>query len=438
MSDHDQREGIDRLWEEVHELLRDRESEPHAGMRLLAALAIGLCIEPAWSVDGDDAMAWWPGRHRQRCSVLPVIETIVDRKGPRFMRRSPMFHLERAIPCPTDVRAEIHGLRIETDVLRDVSPSDALFDALSRFNEHGTGSALVWNPADRRVSLLGTIRVAVTEDCDLRNPTWWGVFLATAQAGQSVEAAETICEALVAAGEGPPIRDESPHPLSGMRTERHGSFGHADFVRDNGRLGSVYGMQDVSAGCFEQAVGNWGWRGSHHRHVAMLPLPVPPPVRRCHEPAYDDHGSFRPIPGRAIGCADARPEHPMLGAGCRLRITVGIEGGAGPRQANRLNLLRHLGPMVRGMIEEEGSCLIPGGHHWIEKLGVGAWHAAPQGRLRLSLFAPNMAFGSASLPCTATGFDRQARWASRLLHGLIDEHGHGDWSGFPEDEEDGV
>ena len=420
------------------ERLQDREREPHAGLRLLEGVATGLCVEREWAVEGDDSMAWWPGRYRQRCSVLPEFEAMVDRQGPRFLRRSPLFLLEPDRPCEADVRAEIHGLRIETDVLRDVSPSEALFTVLSRLNEHQTGSALVWNPADRRVSLVGTIRVAVTEACDLGNPTWWGIFLGTAQAGGSVEAAEAIREALLAAGEDAPVRDESPHPLSGHREELHGSFGHVDFVRANGGMGSVFDQRDMSAGGFEQAVDNRGFRGSPRRYVAALPLPVPPSVRRRHEPASRDTECFRPIPGRAIGAVDLRPEHPILGAGCRIRVTVGVEGGAGARQANRLNLLRHLGPATQGMIDERSLCLIPGCHEWIEKLGIGAWHAGPQGRLRLSMFVPNAVRGSISLGATATGFDRQARWASRLLHELIDEQGRGDWSGFPEDEEEGA
>ena len=411
--------------EEITALLEDAERQPDPAVRVLEATWMQLGVEDAWGEQEAKAFTWWPHELRQRCVRLEPFEAILDREGPRFLRTSGKVDGTRLCdPCPADVRGLVHGVRIETELLRDVEPSDALFEVLSRENEGSIGSAVVWNPADRRVTSTAVVRFAETEPGLVVDAAHWTLQIAGMQAGAAPVIAERLATGLAVAGEPRPRLASSEHPRTGLRSAPH------DVIRlplehaAAGACGSGFGPEDILPGDMACGVVLLDARRSGSRYAGLVGLPVPEPTFRLAE-SFDFGDRLVAIPGVGVGSASRVPVHPEYGGGCRLKIAMAVAGGAGPRDANRLNLLRHRRGVVDRIVEDHGQHWLLGRHEWLLGLGIGAWSAGPSGGLRLSLFLTNCM--PLDLAGPAIGFDLQARWASRLLHGLIEEDGSGDW-----------
>jgi len=208
--------------EEITALLEDAERQPDPAVRVLEATWMQLGVEDAWGEQEAKAFTWWPHELRQRCVRLEPFEAILDREGPRFLRTSGKVDGTRLCdPCPADVRGLVHGVRIETELLRDVEPSDALFEVLSRENEGSIGSAVVWNPADRRVTSTAVVRFAETEPGLVVDAAHWTLQIAGMQAGAAPVIAERLATGLAVAGEPRPRLPSSEHPPTGLRGAPH-------------------------------------------------------------------------------------------------------------------------------------------------------------------------------------------------------------------------
>lgn len=153
------------------------------GQETVTYLFDAMQVDPEWSVREDRGGVWWPGELAQRIWADP------PRSGPT----GPVF----------DVRAE-------TDVIRNISPSERLTHMISVLNTHASLSALVYDE-DQRL-----LRYACSMVIHQQNIDWARRLLSLAIAIQAVDAIIKLEISDVLGG----VPAVSAHPVSGLRTSR--------------------------------------------------------------------------------------------------------------------------------------------------------------------------------------------------------------------------
>lgn len=250
-------------------------------------------VDAEWSIREERGGVWWPGEVAQRIWADP------PRDGPT----GPVV----------DVRAE-------TDVIRDVAPSERLAHMISVLNTHASLSALVYDEDQR------SLRYACSMVVHEQNVEWAKQLLSLAIA---IQAVDTIIKLEVAEAFGG-VPAVSAHPTSGLRTVRddmvnvvaqsiapHGSgaspFSAADFdsIEELDPSPSVLTSADESGLTAEFPF--FGLRSGAQASIDGVP------------------------PETALLQLTRNDRHPQLGSGCLVRLTlpVGPDTGGVAMELNR-------------------------------------------------------------------------------------------------------
>lgn len=158
------------------------------GTQVLDAVYDELKVEDRWAFRRRRGFTWWSYRLAQNVDVSPSVH---------------------------DRGLDLCNLTIKTDMVCDVDPGSNPAAILAHFNSQATVNALVWNPADRTISVC----CAVTVHQDIAG--WIHYVLATAAILQNeIAHAQTVVLAN-ACGGSPAV---SNHPTRGVREEANSSM----------------------------------------------------------------------------------------------------------------------------------------------------------------------------------------------------------------------
>lgn len=278
------------------------------GMQVLDAVYDQLKVEDQWALRRQRGFTWWSYRLAQNIDVS-----------------TPMH----------DRGLDLCNLTIRTDMVRDVDPASNPAVVLTALNSQATVNALVWDPADRTIS----VRCAVTVHQDIAG--WIYYILATVAILQNdIAHAHTV--ALANACGGSPAGTN--HPAHGVRNESNSSMSVlAQMIVPAGNEpskfigGQTEGLQPFLAQLAEVK----GWYGNADAESATVEVP---------------YTGVRPAGFQDRSAPDARLEtalvrvftdvpHPQFGNGAlmitQLPVSPGPERAAS--LANELNLAESAG-----------------------------------------------------------------------------------------------
>jgi len=318
---------------------------PDLGLTLIRSIRDALEIPAQWSLDAHRNFTWWAHRLAQNVWAEP----------PR---------------SSNDV--DVVRIHASTDLLKKVPDGERTVDRLSALNRFSALSALVWERES------GEIMLHTAAYAHAGNVSWLLPLLKAAVVVQAAEAHAQVDE-LAAQFEAEPA--ETAHPASGRRRD-------PDDILDV--LGNVYGRVGSVLSPFTEA--------DFEATIQMDPRPWAKAERNGL--GFSAELTLPGAPGEpeilAVVQASADTQHPRLGSGLVLRLTLPPRSGASAaEQAAALNLAEF--------------------REWTNAHLFGAWCKSGEDALSFVQFLPAAVYEAGLLPRLAWNVAVRGRWAGSYL-----------------------
>jgi hypothetical protein len=320
-------------------------------------------IDTEWSHREDRSFAWWPNELCQKVWAEPV---------------------------RTSMDVGVCCVRAETELFSDVSASEGLFAILGALNMAANLNALVFRSDSRTIVLASSVYAHA------QNIDWLKLMLQHAVAIQAAEA-QAYLQLIASAYE----RNELPcpqlavseHPVNGPRSQPDEMLNIIGrFYAPAGRNDSTFTATDFKQVKAMRPSPSLMTNLSDHGLTAELPFSgtVPAAV-----------GFFQGLFGRekpkaldsALFQASNASEHPILGSGCLVRLTL-------PVADNNQEL---------AVTMNAAEC-----HDFVGSHGLGAWCVGPMGLTHV-LFIPSAAYLKGLIGQIMWSDAIRAQWAQRFL-----------------------
>ena len=320
---------------------------PDLGLHVLRKIHDALEVPGEWTLEAHRNFTWWPHRLAQHVWAEP----------PRMSNE-----------------IEVARLHVSTDLLRKVPDTESTVDRLSALNRFATLSALVWERES------GEIVLHAAAYAHARNVAWLLPLLDAAVVLQAAEA-HTQAEELAAQFGAEPA--ESAHPSSGRRRD-------PDDLLD--AVGNLYGRVGSDPSPFTEAdfeatvqMEPRPWTEAHRDGLgfsAQLSLPGP--------------GGAGQAETHAILHASADTQHPRLGSGMTLRLTLPhVPGMSAAEEAAYLNLAEF--------------------REWTNSHLFGAWCKSGEDSLSFVQFIPAAVYEAGLLSRLSWNLAVRGHWAASFL-----------------------
>lgn len=320
---------------------------PDLGLQVLRKIHDALDVPSEWMLEAHRNFTWWPHHLAQHVWAEP----------PR-----------------TSNEIDVVRIHASTDLLRKVPDTDETGERLSALNRFATLSALVWERGS------GEIVLHAAAYAHARNVAWLLPLLDAAVVLQAAEAHAQV-EDLAAQFGGEPA--ESAHPSSGRRRD-------PDDILDV--LGNVYGRVGNDKSPFTEAdfeatvqMEPRPWTEAHREGLgfsAQLSLPGAGGAGQA-----DTHATLQ---------ASADTQHPRLGSGMTLRLTLPhTPGTSAAEEAASLNLAEF--------------------REWTNSHLFGAWCKSGEDSLSFVQFIPAAVYEAGLLSRLSWNLAVRGRWAASFL-----------------------
>lgn len=318
------------------------------GLQVIRRIHDALEVPEEWSLQAHRNFTWWAHRLAQHVWAEPTRSS-------------------------NDI--DVVRIHAATDLLRKVPDDERTVERLSALNRFATLSALVWERES------GEIVLHAAAYAHARNVSWLLPLLDAAVVLQAAEAHAQV-EELAAHFEAEPA--DTAHPSSGRRRD-------PDDMLDV--LGNVYWRVGSDPSPFTEA--------DFEATVQMEPRPWSAARQDAlgftAELTLADPGRGAEGETHAVLHASADTQHPRLGSGLLLRLTLPhVQGATAAEQAASLNLTEF--------------------REWTNSHLFGAWCKSGEEALSFVQFLPAAVYEAGLLSRLAWNLAVRGRWASSFLH----------------------
>jgi hypothetical protein len=321
---------------------------PDLGLHILRKIHDALEVPGEWTLEAHRNFTWWPHHLAQHVWAEP----------PRMSNE-----------------IEVARVHASTDLLRKVPDVESTVDRLSALNRFATLSALVWERES------GEIVLHTAAYAHARNVAWLLPLLDAAVVLQAAEAHAQVEELAALFGAEPA---ESAHPSSGRRRD-------PDDLLDV--MGNVYGRVGSDPSPFTEA--------DFEATVQMEPRPWTEAHRDglgfSAQLSLAGPGGAGQAETHAVLQASAHTQHPRLGSGMTLRLTLPhVLGMSAAEEAAYLNLAEF--------------------REWTNSHLFGAWCKSGEDALSFVQFVPAAVYEAGLLSRLSWNLAVRGRWAASFLN----------------------